>query len=475
MQIDLAKLTVKEARDHMRAGDFSCVELVELYLDVAKNKNGDINAYIEIYDDVLEKAKEADGRIKNGESGELLGIPLAMKDNILVKGKKASASSRILENYTAVYDATVTEKLKNAGAVFLGRTNMDEFAMGSSTESSYYGPTKNPIDTDRVPGGSSGGSAAALAMNGALASLGSDTGGSIRQPASFCGLVGLKPTYGAVSRFGLMAMASSLDQIGPIGKSVEDTEILFKVIKGYDHMDSTSSKKADEDVLEDKKQLTIGVPANLLEMPGIDKDVLENFNHSIESLKKAGFGIKEIKLEYAKYSLPAYYIIMPAEVSSNLARFDGVKYGFLKEGENLLEDYLQTRGEGFGKETRRRIMLGTYVLSAGYYDAYYNKANAVRSLIIEDFNKAFKGVDLIATPTTPTPAFKIGEKSKDPLAMYLSDIFTAPANIAGIPSISIPSGVAERDGKNLPLGLQLMATHFREDLLFGVGKAFEKI
>jgi len=474
--IDLKKLTIKSAHDHLRNGDFSASELTESYLSEIDKNNPEINAYLEVFDDCLEQAKEADKILKDGSaSGILTGIPVAIKDNILIKGRVASSASKILEKYKAVYDATAISKLKRTGAVFLGRTNMDEFAMGGSTENSAFGVTKNPQDTSRVPGGSSGGSAAAVAMNGALGALGSDTGGSIRQPAAFCGVVGLKPTYGAVSRHGLMAMASSLDQIGTFGKTVEDTEILFDCVKGHDKLDSTSS--SDEfhnlDTHNKKEKLTIGIPTNFLDSDGVDTDVIENFNKSIEALHDNGYETKEITLPNIKYSLSAYYIIMPAEASTNLARFDGIRYGLHIADKDLFGDYTKTRGEGFGREVRRRILLGTHVLSSGYYDAYYNKANAVRRVIVSDFENAFNEVDIIATPTSPTPAFKIGEKKDDPLQMYLSDIFTVPANIAGLPAISVPSGFVERDGKELPLGLQFMAPHFGERLLFKVGKDIE--
>jgi aspartyl-tRNA(Asn)/glutamyl-tRNA(Gln) amidotransferase subunit A len=383
----------------------------------------------------------------------------------------------MLEGYKAVYDATVIGKLKGAGAIFLGRTNMDEFAMGSSTENSAFGVTKNPCDTTRVAGGSSGGSAAAVAMGGALLALGSDTGGSVRQPASLCGVVGLKPTYGAVSRFGLIALGSSLDQIGPIGRTVEDVAILFEVIAGHDSADSTSARR---ETYQPRRQtgdrpLTIGIPRHLIGA-GIDEDVRQNFEESARRFRALGYTIKEIALPNSAYSLAVYYIIMPAEASANLARFDGVKYGLRKDGNSLLEDYMKTRGAGFGREPRRRIILGTYVLSAGYYDAYYNKANAVRGLIASDFERAFSssggGVDVILTPTTPTPAFGIGEKTTDPLQMYLADIFTVTANIVGIPALSVPSGAVERGGRRLPVGIQLMAPHMQEKLLFRVGKEF---
>ncbi len=477
MAIDLKKLTIKSTHDHLHNGDFSVVELAEAYIKNIEEKNPEINAYLEVFDDVVEQAKTADKRLKeDGGVNILTGIPIAIKDNILIKGKKASSASKILENYKATYDATVISKLKEAGVVFLGRTNMDEFAMGGSTENSAYGTTKNPADTSRVPGGSSGGSAAAVAMQGALGAFGSDTGGSIRQPASFCGVVGLKPTYGAVSRNGLMAMSSSLDQIGPFSKTVEDSEILFNAIKGYDHMDSTSSPDSfHESIKEQKKgKLVIGVPRDFLG-EGVDKEVLDNFNESLNNLRDKGYEIRDISLPNVKYSLAVYYIIMPAEASTNLARYDGVRYGLHEYGEDLLRDYTKTRGVGFGKEVRRRILLGTHVLSSGYYDAYYNKANAVRRSITSDFEKAFDEVDIIATPTSPTPAFKIGEKKNDPLQMYLADIFTVPANIAGIPSISVPSGITEKEEKDLPLGIQFMAPHFGESLLFKAGKDIESL
>lgn len=470
--IDLSKLDIKKAHEGLLKGDFSAVDLAKECIKNIEEKNKDINAYLEIYDDVMDQAERADEKIKNKKDvTELTGIPIALKDNILNEGKTASAASKILENYKAAYDATVVKKLKDAGAVFIGRTNMDEFAMGGSTESSAYGVTKNPHDTGRVPGGSSGGSAVAVAMNGALGSLGSDTGGSVRQPASFCGVLGFKPTYGSISRSGLIAMGSSLDQIGPFGKTISDIEILFNAIKGYDKMDSTSrdfdSKK------ETKKKMKIGIPRHFMK-EGIDEDVLENFNQYVEKLKSLGHEIKEIELPNIKYSLAVYYIVMPAEASANLARFDGVRYGLYKVGDDAIDDYFESREAGFGTEVKRRIVLGTHVLSSGYYDAYYNKANAVRSLIKSDFDKAFEKVDAILTPTSPTPAFKIGEK-KDPLSMYLSDIFTAPANLTGMPALSVPSGTVPRDGKELPVGLQIMAPHTREDVIFNIGKDFEKI
>ena len=484
--IDIEKLDIKKTHRHLIDGDFSAQELTKECLSVVKEKNKEINAYLEIFEKTaLEQAEESDKKIKEKNYTELTGIPLGVKDNILIKRQKASAGSKILENYIATYDSTAIKKLKNAGAVFLGRTNMDEFAMGSSTETSAFGITKNPLDTERVPGGSSGGSASAVAMDSCLGALGSDTGGSIRQPSSFCGLVGLKPTYGSVSRSGLIALGSSLDVIGPIGKTVSDVEIIFNAIKGKDELDSTTiqeSKKiypvaqpeAGGTGAKKQKSKVIGVPSFVNEIDGLDNFTKNNFDESVKKLRKLGYEIKEIKLPNIKYAVPAYYIILPAEASANLARFDGVKYGFHKDGKNLLDDYLKTRGVGFGKEVRRRIILGTYVLSAGYYDAYYNKAQAVRGLIKNDFKEAFKNVDAIITPTTTGVAFKIGEKINDPIKMYLEDIFTVPANHAGLPAISIPSN-RKRDGSfdgGLPLGLQIIAPKMNEDVLFKISKDF---
>lgn len=477
-KIETKKLTIESAHSHLRSGDFTAKELAEAYLGNIEKKNQDVNAYLEVFDDVLKQAETAQKKFGNGTAGLLTGIPLAVKDNILIEARIASAASKMLENYRATYDATVISKLKKEGAIFLGRTNMDEFAMGGSTENSAFGVTKNPHDLSRVAGGSSGGSAAAVAMDGALAALGTDTGGSVRQPASFCGCVGLKPTYGAISRYGLIAMGSSLDQAGPITKTVGDCEIIFDAIKGKDKFDSTTigettyPKKSSS---EKSGKIKVGVPMHFMNQGGIDPAVLANFNESVEKLKSLGFEISEIELPNIRYSLAAYYVVMPAEVSSNLARFDGVKYGLHKDGKDVVDDYFESRAAGFGKEVRRRIMLGTYVLSTGYYDAYYNKANAVRKLITKDFLNAFKKVDIIITPTAPTPAFKIGEKATDPLQMYLEDIFTVTANLTGMPAMSVPSGEVSLGGKKLPLGLQMTAPYGREDILFEAGKKFENI
>ncbi len=470
MGLDIHSWSIQDIHDKYIARELSVRDVVTAYKTEIEKKNKDINAYLEVFTDLDTQADFAQKKIDDGTTTVLTGIPFAIKDNILIKDRKVSAGSKILENYVAPYDATVIEKLKSEGVVFLGRVNMDEFAMGGSTESSAYGVTCNPVDESRVPGGSSGGSAAAVAMGGALVSLGSDTGGSIRQPASFTGLVGLKPTYSTVSRYGLIAMASSLDEIGPIARSVRDAEIVFQSIRGVDRRDSTTYEPVS---ISNTKMKIIAVPYSLL-TEGIDKDVRENFDASLEILKKAGYTIKDISLPYLQHALALYYILMPAEASSNLTRFDGVRYGLHVDAGAVIADYFKTRGTGFGKEVRRRIMLGTYVLSSGYYDAYYAKAQAVQKLLTQDFIKAFEGVDAIVTPTTPAPAWKFGEKSGDPLSMYLADIFTVSANLAGIPAISVPSGTVDRDGIALPIGIQFMAGHFREDILFDIGKIFEQ-
>lgn len=472
MKIDVKTLTIRKAHECLLKGDFTACELAQACLD---NIKPELNIFIEIFEDVLEQAKQADEKIKHKQASLLTGIPLAIKNNILIKGKRTTAGSKILDNYRAVYDATVIKKLKEAGTVFIGGTNLDEFAMGGSTENSAYGVTKNPYDETRVAGGSSGGSAVAVAVGACLGALGTDTGGSIRQPASFCGIVGMKSTYGRVSRYGAIAMGSSLDQIGPFGKTVDDTQIIFDCICGEDKMDSTTLPgelyKKNQGEGSPKEKKVLGVPRHFLKT-GIDKEVLENFEESLKKLELKGYQIKEIELPNLDYALAVYYILMPAEVSTNLARFDGMRFGLLKEGDNLLEDYLKTKGEGFGKEVRRRIMLGTYVLSAGYHDAYYNKAVALRRIIKGDFERAFETVDAIVLPTSPTPAFKIGEKSSDPLQMYLADVFTVSANVVGVPAISLPSGFTQMTEKTLPLGFQIMVPERQETLLFQISKKF---
>lgn len=473
MKIDLKNITIEKAHNSLLKGEFSVRELVDAYLANISEKNPDIHAYLEVYKDINEQVLSAQKKFNEGTATLLTGIPVALKDNMLFTGHIASASSKMLQDYTATYDSTVVSLLKKEGAVFLGRTNMDEFAMGSSTENSAFGRTKNPLAPEYVPGGSSGGSAAAVAMNGALIALGSDTGGSIRQPAAFCGIVGMKPTYGTVSRSGLMAMASSLDQIGPFTKNVRDAEIIFNAISAHDPLEATSVPIEDRVVsakqypLNNKK---IGVPKDWLSGEGIHEEVKKNFEESLEKLKGLGYELVDIELPVSRYSLSAYYILQPAEVSSNLARFDGIRYGHSNQEGNLLDVYEKSRGEGFGKEVRRRILLGTYILSHGYYDAYYGTAGIVRTQIEDEFKKVFETVSVIATPTSPFPPFKAGEKTEDPLAMYMSDLFTVPANIAGIPGIAIPSG---KTSGGLPQSIQFMAPYFCEDRLFEIGKAFE--
>lgn len=469
MSKDLAELSIAEAGHKLAAKEISALDLARACLKNIEAKNKSLNAYLEVFDDVEAQAKTADARRARGESEALLGIPLAVKDNILIEGRRASAASKILEHYMATYDATVIKKLKSAGVVFLGRTNMDEFAMGGSTENSAYGPTKNPHNEARVAGGSSGGSAVAVAAHMALGALGSDTGGSVREPAAFCGIVGLKPTYGAVSRSGLIAMGSSLDQIGTFGKTVGDAKTLFNTIRGRDLLDSTST--AEDFYPQRKSQKKVGVPRHLLR-EGVDADVLQRFEDSLAKLKRKGYEIVDVELPSAPLALAVYYIIMPAEASTNLARFDGVRYGLSFKGDSLWDDYAKTRGAGFGAEVRRRIMLGTYVLSAGYYDAYYGKATVAREKLRTEFSSAFERVDVIVTPTTPSPAPKIGEKS-DPLSMYLLDIFTVTANLTGNPALSVPMGVVIREDKELPVGIQFTAAHGGEEALFEVGSALE--
>lgn len=467
-------LTIKNASEMLDEGKASSLELTTFYLDKIEKQNKAINAFVTIdRDNALEAAKAADERIAVGKRlSKLDGVPIAIKDNMSQAGVRTTASSKILENYVAPYDATVVEKLKAAGAVILGKTNLDEFAMGSSTETSYFGVTKNPWDKERVPGGSSGGSAAAVSDDECVAALGSDTGGSIRQPAAFCGIVGLKPTYGAVSRYGLLAMASSLDQIGPMTKTVEDAEILFEAIAGQDKMDSTSCDYKYEawPVRKDLKGVKVGVPKEFFDA-GLEDNIRKVVEKAIADMKSAGAEIIEVELPHTPYALATYYIIMPAEVSSNLARFDGIRFGLSENSKNLIDGYLKTRAKGFGSEVKRRVMLGTYVLSAGYYDAYYKKAQKVRTLVKADYDKAWEKVDVLVTPVTPSVPFKIGEKASDPLAMYLSDVMTVPINIAGVPALVMPCGVCDK----LPVGLQIIGKPFCENEIFQIAKAYEEI
>lgn len=468
--MDISKLTIAEARRALDAKEYSARELVQAHIDAAKAKNPELNAYLEVWEaQALAEADAADAAIAKGQQKPLTGIPLAIKDNLLIKGRIASSASKMLEKYVATYDATVTKKLRDAGAIFIGRTNMDEFAMGGSTEYSAFGPTKNPLDVSRVPGGSSGGSAAAVAADMAIAGIGSDTGGSIRQPAALTGIVGLKTTYGSVSRFGVMAMGSSLDQIGPFTKTVADARTMFSVISGHDSNDSTSLPDAPG---SGKKPKVVGVPRAFLQ-EGVDPDVLAAFEASLDTLRAAGYEVRDIELPNLKYALAVYYIIVPAEVSTNLSRYDGIRYGLSVSADEIKEVYRKSRGAGFGPETRRRILIGAYVLSAGYADAYYRKARAVRAMIRDDFVKAFEQVDVIATPTSPTPAWKFGAK-EDPLSMYAADMFTVPVNLAGVPALSVPSGTVVRDGTTLPVGFQIIGPHRGEELLFMVGETLEK-
>lgn len=469
--MDLPTLTIAHARKDLDAKKYSALDLTNAYLEAIDTKDTDIHAYLEVWkESAREEAKRADALIAAGNAQPLTGIPIAVKDNILIEGRIASSASKILENYTASYDATVITRLKAQGVVFLGRTNMDEFAMGSSTENSAYGPTKNPHDMSRVPGGSSGGSAAAVAAHLALGALGSDTGGSIRQPASHCGLVGLKPTYGGVSRFGLMPMGSSLDVIGPLAKTIGDARLLFDAISGHDENDSTSYPAGFYSVRSPKRR--IGVPRSFIST-GVEKEVSTLFEDSLKKLEAAGYTLRDIDMPSLTYALPVYYIVCPAEVSTNLARYDGIRYGARVEAASIGETYTKSRGAGFGAESRRRVILGTFVLSAGYSDAYYRRARKVRELIRADFRKAFADVDAIAMPTAPNPAFKIGEKTSDPLTMYAEDIFSVTANLAGVPALSIPAGTVEREGKRLPVGFQLIAPHGEEETLFTIGKDVE--
>lgn len=479
---------IRELHEKLVSGEETSVGLTERYFSAIKEKDGVIGAYLTLLEEsALRDAAAIDARFRAGEKmGLLAGIPGAIKDNICIAGVRTTAGSKILDNYIAPYDATVIARLREKGAIMLGKTNMDEFAMGSSTESSAYQKTKNPVDPERVPGGSSGGSAAAVAAGEAIWSLGSDTGGSIRQPASFCGVVGLKPTYGRVSRHGLLAMASSLDQIGPFGTSVEDVAIVFSQIAGEDRYDATTApvgngKPFEEYLTGDMSGLTVGVPKEYFS-EDLDPRVKKVAEEALERMKSLGATVKEISLPHSSYALPVYYILMPAEVSSNLARFDGIKYGLSMndkkdsavETSGLLETYLDTRRHGFGAEVKRRIMLGTYTLSAGYYDAYYQKAQKVRALIRKDFEEAFKEVDLIFSPTAPEAAFRFGAKMADPLKMYLSDIYTVTANLAGVPAISFPIGTIDEEGKALPIGGQLQGKWFDEETLLRAADAFER-
>lgn len=474
--MELFERNAYELSGMLKNKEISSVELTESVFDRIKSVENKVNSYVTLNEEnALETAAEIDKKRANQESlSDLAGIPMGIKDNISTKGLRTTCSSNMLNNYVPPFNATVINKLNDAGAVITGKLNMDEFAMGSSTETSYFKPTCNPHALDRIPGGSSGGSAAAVAACEAVVSLGSDTGGSIRQPASYCGVVGLKPTYGAVSRFGLVAFASSLDQIGPIGKCVKDVAMVQSVINGHDKMDATSAYRNYTDLSAnlsaDVKGLKIGIP-NEYFGEGIDNEVKASVLNAVKELEKQGAVVKEISLPSTDYALSAYYIISSAEASSNLARFDGVRYGYRAENyDSLIDMYEKTRSEGFGDEVKRRIMLGTFVLSSGFYDAYYGKAKLLQKRISEEFNSAFKDIDIIAAPTVPTTAFKIGENIDDPLKMYATDICTVTVNIAGLPAVSIPCGT---DSNKLPIGLQLIGNKFTEQTLLNTAYAYE--
>jgi aspartyl-tRNA(Asn)/glutamyl-tRNA(Gln) amidotransferase subunit A len=472
---DLTTLTIHEANEGLKKGDFSSVEITKAYLDRISKIDGDIHAFLKVTGDIaLEQANKADLRRKGGDDHPLLGIPVAYKDVLCTQGVETTCGSQILKGYVPPYSATAIQRLDNAGAVMLGKLNMDEFAMGSSTENSAYGVTHNPWDLERVPGGSSGGSSAAVAARMATAALGTDTGGSIRQPASLCGVVGVKPSYGRVSRYGLVAFGSSLDQIGPFTRSVRDAALVLQTMAGHDPLDSTSMNTSVPDyqaaLKPDFKGLKVGVPKEYF-IDGMDVDVEKAVRTAIDRMKELGAEIREISLPHTDTALPVYYLIAPAEASANLARFDGVRYGPRIDGADLLETYKATRGAGFGAEVKRRIMLGTYALSAGYYDAYYLKAQKIRTLIKKDFDEAFAQVDVIACPTSPSTAFKIGEKVDDPLTMYLSDVFTLAANLGGVCGMSLPCGF---DTNNLPIGLQIIGPAFGEEKILQAGYAYEQ-
>ena len=469
--------TIKKLHQQLVSKERSALEITQEALERITALEPKVKAFLSITADyALEQAKKVDHKIAAGEEiGILEGIPIGIKDNMCTKGIKTTCASRILDNFVPPYESTVTQKLQDAGAIMVGKTNLDEFAMGSSTENSGYQVTANPWDLERVPGGSSGGSAAAVAANECVVSLGSDTGGSIRQPASFCGVIGLKPTYGLVSRFGLVAYASSLDQIGPFARNVEDAAILLSAIAGHDSRDSTSLKVAIPDYTQYlqsdlKKGLKVGIIGETFG-EGLDPTVAKSVENAIAQLEALGAEVKEISCPRFRYGLPAYYMIAPSEASANLARYDAVKYGIRESADNLVSMYNTTRATGFGAEVKRRIMLGTYALSAGYYDAYYLKAQKVRTLIKQDFETAFEEVDVLISPTAPTTAFKAGEKTSDPLSMYLSDLMTIPVNLAGLPGINVPCGF---DAAGLPIGMQLISNVLREDLLFHVAHAYEQ-
>ena len=474
--MDLTELTVHELQEKLKNKEINVSDITKAYISRIDEKEKDVQAFVTVLkEEALKKSEEVQAQFDNRENNALAGIPIGIKDNINTKGIRTTCSSKMLENFISPYNATVIEKINEENMITLGKLNMDEFAMGASTEYSYFKKTKNPWNLNRVPGGSSGGSAAAVAANMVPFALGSDTGGSIRQPAAFCGVVGLKPTYGLVSRYGLVAFASSLDQIGPITKDVKDCAILLNVIAGHDEKDTTSANIEKKDYTKalknDVKGLKIGVPKEFLG-EGINEEVKSRILEAIEEYKKLGAIVEECSLDIAKYALASYYIIACAEASSNLGRFDGIRYGYRsKNFNNIKELYKNSRSEGFGEEVKRRIILGTYVLSSGYYDAYYKKAQQVRTLVKQEFEKCFNKYDVILTPTSPTVAFEFGSKSNNPLEMYMADICTVSINIAGVPAISIPCGV---DSNGMPVGLQLIGNNFAEETILNAAYTFEQ-
>lgn len=463
-------MTITELRTKFVEGTYTPLDAFLECERALTEREPSVHAFLEVYDDARQRAEEATLRYKTeGEAAPpLLGMPIAVKNNILVKDRRATAGSRILAEYKAIYDATIIARLREQGALFVGSTNLDEFGNGSSTENSAFGPTKNPLDESRVPGGSSGGSAAAVAMGASVAAIGTDTGGSVRQPASFCGLVGFKPTYGAISRYGLIALGSSLDQAGFLTKSVTDAELLFTLSAGKDPLDATTISKETHEPVPVKEKYRIGVPRAFVGV-GVDAEVRRVFDETLATLAGEGHELVDVSLPLMEKGLAAYYIVMPAELSSNLARYDGVRYGLHVAGDSLLDEYVKTRAAGFGNEVKRRVLLGTYVLSAGYYDAYYGKAELAREQMRKEFREVCQNVDVVITPTAPTPAFKLGEKA-DPLSMYLGDIYTVPVNLMGVPAISLPLGEAENDGVTLPVGMQFIAPHGGDYRLFDLGK-----
>lgn len=472
----LNELTITQAAEGLRKREFSSVELTQACLERIDERNPRLNAFLSVTGDLaLEEAEKADARIVAGQQLSLTGVPFAVKDAICTKNVRSTASAKILDNYIPPYDATVIKKIRHQGAVLLGKNNCDAFGHGASNENSMYGPVKNPHDETRVAGGSSGGSAAAVADNMCIFSIAEDTGGSIRQPASFCGITGLRPSYGRNSRYGVMPMASSLDTVGPMAKTVEDIALVMEVMAGQDALDATtvpdSVPQYSADIKKDITDIKIGIPKEYFNLEGMDAETKTIVESAIEKIKEMGVQVTEVSLPYTKYAVPVYYIVVPSEDSSNLGRMDGIRYGVRHEAENLYATYARSRAQGFPEEVKRRIMIGTYALSAGYYDAYYRKAQRVRTLIIEDFNRVFEEVDVLLTPTSPFPAFKIGEKANDVLAMYLADVFAAPPSIAGLPGLSIPVGKTK---SGLPVGMQIIGPRLKESVVLQMGYHIEQ-